>query len=297
MKEQKIVIAGIFFSLIFCHTASAADHAHFDTEKVKPGVVFYEGYRNQSTINRDWFNFDNIQPGSANAAWYNAEIDGAALPFRYNVGVGQLRNLQTGQSSDTFGFPPVGGSIWVQYEIYFQQDLLDFPWVNNYMSPKVFRVFAPKGAGACADAEDRLMTMFWVNWDNDNLWWETYCGTCNGQIDIKPGYKPLGNRWLRFTEHYDFIQKKLDVWATDMLTGNTQQLISCSSMTYDGTEKIKGANPTIHLSSGSLPGGPHPDFFFGYRNIIVSTQPIALTTGSTPPDTTPPSAPTGLGVN
>src|SRR3989304_7359097 len=86
-------------AVFFCHTANAAIHTHFDTEKNKPGVVFYEGYRNQSTINRDSFNFDGIAAGSANAAWYNTEIDGAALPFRYNIGVGQLRNLQTGQSS------------------------------------------------------------------------------------------------------------------------------------------------------------------------------------------------------
>jgi len=296
VKFKIIFPAVFFFIILFCHTANAADHTHFDTEKVKPRVVFYESYRTQTTINRDWYNFDNIQPGSANAAWYNTNIDGAALPIRYNVGVGELRNLQTAQSSDTFGFAPVGGSVWVQYEIYFQQNFLDWAWVNNNFAPKVFRVFAPKAQGACPDGEDRLMTVFWVNWLNDCLMWETYCGTCNDQTQIRPGYKPLGDRWLRFTDHYDFTQKKLDVWATDLLTGNTQQLISCSSMGYDGTEKIKAADPTIHLSSGSQPGGPHPDFFIGYRNIIVSTQQIALTTGLTPPDTTPPAAPKGLSV-
>ena len=285
----------LFSAVFFCHTANASDHTHFDTEKIKPGVVFYEGYRNQSTIDRDWFNFDGIAAGSANAAWYNTEIDGAALPLRYNIGVGQLRNLQTGQSSDTFGFTPVGGSVWVQYEIYFQQNFLNQAWVNNDAdNAKVFRVFAPRGEGACPEAEDRLMTVFWVNWDNDNLWWETYCGTCNGAMHIKPGYKPLGDRWIRFTEHYDFTQKKLEVSTTDLLTGETKQLISCNSMSYDGTERIKAADPTIHLSSGALPTKPHPDYLIGYRNIIVSKQPIALTTGSAPPDTTPPAAPTGI---
>ena len=294
-SKIKFFLLVIIFTLFYAIPTHADTHTHFDTEKVKPGVAFYESYRNQTTINRDWFNFDNIQPGSANAPWYNAGIDGAALPIKYGVGTGELRNLQTGMSSDTFGFAPVGGSVWVQYEMYFQQNFVNYSWVNNDFAPKVFRVFAPKGVGgSCID--DRLMTLFWVNWQGDAIMWETYCGACNGQAQIRPGYKPLGDRWLRFTDHYDFTQKKLEVWVTDLSTGNTQQLISCSSMNYAGDEKIKAADPTIHLSAGSQPGGSHPDFFIGYRNIIVSTQPIALTTGSVTPDTTPPSAPTGLSV-
>ena len=264
-----------FFSLIFCHTANAADHTLFNTEKVKPGVVLGRSYRTQAEINADWYILEPsvIKAGDPGSAYYNANIDGACLPIIANTPLGNLRNT----------FPSTGGDVWVQYEIYLLQALYDYTF--SWDGSKLFRIHTASG---CSDS--RLMTNYWVPWDNDQMWWEGYCG----EGTVRPGYKPTGDKWTRITTRLNFVNGYIEAWATDVDFGQTIKLFK-SNATYTGNERIDGAWPMLHSQTRDDHGsGDHPAFFVGYRNIIVSTQPIALTTGSATPDTTPPSAPTGL---
>ena len=274
---KRIIFPVLFFSLIFCNTASAADHTHFNTEKVKPGVVFGKSYRTQAEINADWFILEPsvIKAGDPGSAYYNSNIDGACLPIIANTPLGNLRNA----------FPSTGGDVWYQFEIYFQQAAYD--WDIIWDASKVFRIHTASG---CSD--ERLMTIYWVVWANDQMWWEGYCG----EGTVRPDYKPTGDKWTRITTRLNFTGGYIEAWATDVNSGQTIKLFK-SNASYTGNERIDGAWPLLHSQTRDDHGtGDHPPFFVGYRNIIVSTQPIALTTGSTPPDTTSPSAPTGLSV-
>jgi len=277
MKNQNIVIAGMFFAVLFCNVASAADHTHIEAEKAKPGAVFSKSYRTLAEINPDWFILEPsvIKAGDPGSAYYNANIDGACLPIIANTPLGSLRNT----------FPSTGGDVWYQYEIYFLQAFYDYAF--SWDGSKTFRIHTASG---CSD--ERLMTNYWVPWENDQMWWEGKCG----EGTVRPGYKPPGDKWTRITTRLNFIDGYIEAWATDVESGQTIKLFR-SVAAYTGNERIEGAWPMLHSQTRDDHGsGDHPTFFIGYRNIIVSTHPIALTTGSTPPDTTPPAAPKGLKV-
>jgi hypothetical protein len=48
--------------------------------------------------------------------------------------------------------------------------------------------------------------MYWVNWNNDALMWESKCGnySSSGDDALFTDYRPPGDTWVRYTEHYDF---------------------------------------------------------------------------------------------
>ncbi len=269
------------------HAQTASDqHNHFETERVKPGVAFSRSYRTQAEVDLDWFTSGSvIPPGSPDAGRYDPSLDGAAIPIIYGKTLGQLRKNN--------GFPGISGDVWIEYEIYIPQAFYDFDFVT-WDSMKLFRIWKPKDG--CND--EVFMTTTWVGHENDTFWFRGHCGMTN----YKPGYQIPGDRWTRLLMHLNMNTKLYEVWAIDVQLDTAKKIFSIVEPGMPNTT-INKASPILHSTSRNHSGdqGPaYPDFFVAYRNLLVSTKPIALPSGTptTPPpsDTTPPAPPSGLNV-
>ena len=291
----------IFFVILFCHTASAADHAHFDAEKVKPGVIYSKAYRSTADAQQGYNSNDNIPFGSAGSAYYDSAVDATIIPLTYNVhrsGIAYGRN-------DVSAFTRSSGpDIWVQWEQWIDQNFInDIPIENNGALPlyntKLFRL----GSSVKRCNDDPVLTSLYVeHYTSPNLkaFYMHENTACNFDGAQRIGDASMdGNKWLRFTWNINFNTKRVRLWKTDVNTGATVSLVDFTDSNWAATY-IDNAYPLVHLTTldnagwGSPP--PHTTYIFGYRNVIVSTQAIAFTTASAPPDTTPPAAPSGLSV-
>ena len=280
-----IGILGSLFFLGLVNTsnihAQTAQHKHFDMEREKSGVVFSRSYRTQAEVDMDWFIHGFIIPaGHADAGYYEPSLDGAKMPIKYQVPTGQLRNNNQ--------FAGISGDIWVEFEIYIPQGFYDTDF-GVWDSMKIFRVYGDKTG--CIDRNEKLMTPTWVDNDSDTIWFRGGCG----MGDFKTGYKVPADRWTRILMNINMIDKRFEVWATDVELDTTKTIFSIEVPEMATTNVVKAA-PMLHSTSRDHHGDegpPHPDFFIGYRNLIVRS------TGESPPvapDTTAPARPTGLNV-
>jgi len=254
-------------------------HAHFNTEKIKEEVVFYKSYRNQAEIDEDWYIYGmSISscgdpcdickktgaafysfPTGTNYSPCDPEIDGAILPYYPNIGSGQLH-----QAKGVFKTPN-GTDVWVQYEIYIDENqYADLAWDNG----KQLRVVADN----ISDSADRLMTQQWVGWDSDSIW---FAFSSQGVGDIKTDYKLPAEKWQRITVRFGFANDIFEVWVTDISSGNTTKIVSEIASGFTGKEQIYGVWPMSSSSDrGESDTSGDPTILNGYRNIIVSTNPI-----------------------
>jgi len=108
-----------------------------------------------------------------------------------------------------------------------------------------------------------------------------------------------GNRWIRFTWNINFTTKRVQLWKTELSPESTDQLVDFTDSDW-AARYIDNAFPMFHSTAldnygwGAAP--LHTTYIFAWRNVIVRTQPITFTTGSTLSDTTLLFAPKGLKV-
>ena len=301
IKTKFLLLAIIFFSVFFCHTANAADYTHFNTEKAKSGVIYSKAFRSTADAQQGYNSNDNIPFGSAGSAYYDSAMDATIIPLTYNVhryGTGYGRN-------DASAFTPNSGpDIWIQWEQRVDQNFindLSIPIAGglSIYNTKLFRL----GSSINRCGDDPILTSLYVEHytsPEKKAWYMHENNACNFDGAQRIGDASVeGNKWLRFTWNINFNTKRVRLWKTDVSTGSTVSLVDFTDSNWNATY-IDNAYPLIHLTTldnagwGSPP--PHTTYIFAYRNVIVSTQSIAFTTGSAPPDTTPPAAPSGLSV-
>ena len=130
-----------FVAMLSMPSFAGADHTHFETEKVKSGVVHYKAYRTEAEIAADWKSLDSqyyspIPWGVPGSGYYDPVLDGAFIPI--TEGLQEANSLQS-------SFASVGGDVWIQWEMWVDQDFVDdLPiqsddggqWVNT----KLFRL-------------------------------------------------------------------------------------------------------------------------------------------------------------
>ena len=291
---------------MFSNTAVAGTYPHFDAEKARPGVIYSKAYRSTADAQQGYNSNDNIPFGSSGSSYYDSNLDGTVIPLTYNV----HRSGTTYGKTDASAFTPnTGPDIWAQWEQWVDQNFIDdmdvagtnkgIPLAGgaSIYNTKLFRLGS--SVNRCGDHPE--LTTFYIEvYSTGKKWYMHERPECNfaGMQMIGDSSK-ASNRWIRFTWNINFNTKRIQLWKTELSPESTEQLVDFTDSDW-GARYIDNAFPMFHSTAldnygwGAAP--PHTTYIFAWRNVLVSTQPIALTTGSVIPDTIPPAAPTGLTI-
>ena len=271
-----ILISGFFPFL------SIADQTHFEAEKVKPSVEWYREYRTTAEIEADNWCFCELNAGDPGMAYYDATIDGVVLPIKrenaVNVPFSALTPFRNSQGSIT-----TANAVWVQFEIYMDQDFYNATvgasGTLGFDTMKVWRYHMAKGQ---CGTEDRFYTHTWLGTDDDAVEVAVSSG-CYDWPDqgVDTNYTVPADQWVRITTVFDISGQEMRFYATNISTGVTELFYSYPT-TFPSPFTMQEMRLQVHSTTRNHNptwGDDNYDFIIGYRNVIVSTDTIAFTTG------------------
>ena len=273
----KFIICGLIAPLIplIAFAENIHDHSHFDSERIKNGVIFHRSWRSQAEIDSDWWTYKRTIPaGAPNSAWYDKKLDGALLPIRNIRGkditlgaLGKKGHFEVFSSSNT---------IWIQYEQYMQQAFYDNILSQaNFDSMKLTRIKMPKRICKERPSETRLLTTTWLGSKGNSVEVAVSSG-CFGfpSQGINTNYVLEGDSWTRVTIQLDIAGDKIKIWFTNISTGSTTEVFSMK-VQFPPSVSINAFRAQLQSTSRNhKPGSTPYNYFVGYRNLIISTDKI-----------------------
>ncbi len=291
---------------------AAAPHAYFDWLSQKSEKIVSNAYRTQAEINRD------TAPSHVPNAYvkYDSNQDAAKLTLFQNKsglsGDGQLR-----PSLDNSGYQGMSGEISTGNLLF----TWDAKWGNGFLDVETEGLKSQKsfqlsriGSGDTRRIEIRTRLSrsdpsYIADVDNRGYVFEFAGekqpmgrGGCNGDCQIND-FTVQGNTWTRYWCFVDFDNETYSFWMADE-NNSPVKLFDNFAMNY-----TTGLNSFWfeYNSSNSRTG---PEIYGWFRNFVVLqnvenvdaivAQGANIGAGpstSSPPDTTPPSAPTNLVAN
>lgn len=305
------VFLNIFFiSLLILsvpsHKVVAADHAHFYSEvsrlSASGKLLMSREYRSDapgSEAAREFTSVNSHQEDrkpcvfGSECAYYDEDIDGFVLawvPCYTEANV--LEN----------DFPSTGGVVWSQAELWVDQEFInDLPIESDDGTPiennKMLRFHNELEIG-CGDANTIDLLYFYYNFGTGDKSYYFHGYSMCGQEERPVQFVSttnLGDQWTRWTFKWDFSKGTRETWVTTM-SGETTKLEG-PGLAFNG--QFPGLNPNTEMNSlrplshstkrQHYPtcNNKHPNYRFGYRNFIVSTEPINFVVGTPSPDPSP----------
>ena len=257
--------------------------AHFESERLRPGVVGSVSWRTQAEIDRDASGGND--PGDPAYPTYDPNHDAARIPIIAEEPMTQLR----------YNFPHVSGSVWVQYEMKLGPTFFTAPFDPHGM--KLWRA-QDNTKAECND--ERRITMN-IGFDTaPHVYHRDGCAIPDGEVrvmtpdgyDEQPGGEtraiwgmnephPIAFRWapdtwIRLTYHFDFANDMLHIWAMRYDDGVTRKIVEFAVPDWNAGFGMDVAGPWMHSTSRTHGHwDPNmPTAFIFARNQIISTQPI-----------------------